>query len=172
MSASSVSTGRCHDATITTPLTVAAETPEPGPASDPAEPDDDHTSGRRLTANDVRTHATLGWLSIPVLALVDLRLMWLPAAVLFLLLRERDQAGLLRRHLARATSFSAAVTVYALVLRYVLDASGVHGRWTALFPVLVASAAAYPCLQGTRAARRLEEYAPPRPLDWIPLERD
>lgn len=158
------------DATVTSGAPVAGSVA--GAVGDPIEPGDDHTSGRRLTASDVRTHATLGWLSVPVLALVDLRFMWLPAAVLFLLLRERDQAGLLRRHLARATSFSATLTVYALVLRHVLDAAGVHGRWTALFPVLVALAAAYPCLQGTRAARRLEEYAPPKPLDLIPLERD
>lgn len=138
------------------------------------EPSADHTgpTARPLTATDVRTYATLAWLGIPLVALVEYPLMWLPAAGLFLLLRERDQAGLLRRHLAQAVSFSAVMTIYALVLRYILETADVHGRLMAMYPVFVALAVAYPCVRGVRSAQRLQPYTAPEPLAWMPLDRD
>lgn len=148
-------------------------TSEPPADAGPAAETAGASSGEpRLTATDVRSYATLGWASIPVAALVNHPLMWLPAAVLYLLVRGRDQAGLLRLHLGQAVSFSSVMTIYTMVLHYALDAAGAHGRLLALYPVLVALAVAFPCVRAVQAARRLEPYTAPEALAWIPLERD
>ncbi|MCW2914324.1 MAG: hypothetical protein JWN52_2392 [Actinomycetia bacterium] len=145
---------------MSTPETAAPETPT-----------ETEPSTGQLGASDVKTYATLAHAGTVLLALVDYPFMWVPATGLFLFLRNRDHGGLLRLHLAGAVSFSAVTTVYALVLRYVLDAANVHGQWLALYPVLVAAAVAYPSVRAVQAVQRLHPYPFPRPLAWLPLDR-
>lgn len=144
----------------------------PADAGAAPEPPDHASAGGRLTATDVRTYATLAWAAVPLVALVNHPLMWIAPAGLLLHLRGRDPAGLLRLHLGQAVSFSAVMTIYAVALRHILDAAGVHGRGMTLYPVFVALAVSLPCLRAIQAARRLRPYHAPQPLAWIPVERD
>jgi len=122
-----------------------------------------------LTAQDVKTYATLAHAGTILGALAFLPLMWVPAAGLFLYFGKRDHAGLLRRHLAQAVSFSAVLTGYALVVELVLRVSEVDGRVLTLYPILVALVAAYPCLKAIQAAQSLQPYEHPKPFAWLPL---
>ncbi|MBO2449603.1 hypothetical protein J4573_21055 [Actinomadura barringtoniae] len=122
-----------------------------------------------LTAQDVKTYATLAHAGTVLGALAFLPLMWVPAAGLFLFFGRRDQVGLLRRHLAQAVSFSAVLTGYALVIELVLRVSEVDGRVLTLYPILVALVAIYPSLKAIRAAQSLQPYEHPKPFAWLPL---
>ncbi|RAY16387.1 hypothetical protein DPM19_05795 [Actinomadura craniellae] len=122
-----------------------------------------------LAAEDVGTYTTLANAGTLLLALVHYEWMWLPAAVFFLYLRNRDQAGLLRAHLAGALSFAAVMTGYFIVIRQVVAVADLEGRWLALWPIIVAAAVAFPAVQASQAARRLRPYTFPKPLAWLPL---
>jgi uncharacterized protein DUF4870 len=124
-----------------------------------------------LTASDVKTYATLAHVGVVVVALVTYPFMWVPPLAFFLVFRSRDQAGLLRRHLGQALSFSAVLTIYAMVLHQVLVAVNVGDLVVDLLPVLVAAVAAYPSLRAVQAAQRLEPYDHPKALAWIPVDR-
>ncbi|MBC6460947.1 DUF4870 domain-containing protein [Actinomadura sp. HBU206391] len=150
------------------------ETPPPPPPPETqstADPSPWWSQGDHpLTASDVKTHATLAHTGTVLVALVFFPLMWVPALALFLMFRSRDQAGLLRRHLAQALSFSATLAVCALVIRYALAALEADHVFFDLLPVVVALVALYPVVRAVQAARRLQPFAYPRPLAWIPVD--
>ncbi|MCW2902543.1 MAG: hypothetical protein JWO67_4808 [Streptosporangiaceae bacterium] len=126
--------------------------------------------GDALTASDVRTYATLAHAGTVLFALVFFPLMWAPSLALFLVFRHRDQAGLLRRHLAQALSYSAVLAAYALTIRYALAAADVDDLVLDLLPVALTLIAVYPAVRAVQAARRLQPFAYPRVLAWIPLD--
>jgi hypothetical protein len=145
--------------------------PPPQETQSPADPDPWWAQGDHpLTASDVKTHATLAHAGTVLVALVFFPLMWVPALALYLVFRGRDQAGLLRRHLAQALSFSAVLAVYALTIRAALAAAEVDHMVFDLLPIAVALVAAYPAFRAVQAARRLQPFAYPKPLAWIPID--
>jgi hypothetical protein len=147
------------------------DTPHPQETQNPADPQPWWSQGDNpLTASDVKTHATLAHTGTVLLALVFFPLMWAPALALFLVFRTRDKAGLLRRHLAQALSFSAVLTIYALTVRHALVAAEVDHLVVDLLPVAVALVAAYPAIRAVQAARRLQPFAYPKALTWIPVD--
>lgn len=127
-------------------------------------------SDNPLTASDVKTHATMAHAGTVLVALVFFPLMWAPSLALFLTFRARDQAGLLRRHLAQALSYSAVLTIYAMTIRYALAAADVNDLFHDLLPVALALAAAYPAIRAVQAARRLQPFTYPKALAWIPVD--
>jgi hypothetical protein len=145
-----------------------SEHPAEQPPGQPPEQQYEQPPGA-LTAQDVKTYATLAHAGTVLGALAFLPLMWVPAAGLFLYFGRRDHAGLLRRHLAQALSFAAVLTGYALVVQLALRVSEVDGRVLTLYPILVALVAAYPCLKAIQAAQNLEPYDHPKPFAWLPL---
>ncbi|GAA2101916.1 DUF4870 domain-containing protein [Actinomadura alba] len=150
----------------------AHETPPPSPEN-PSTADAGpwwSQGDQQLTASDVKTHATLAHIGTVLVALVFFPLMWVPALALFLVYRSRDQAGLLRRHLAQALSFSTVLAIYALTIRAALAALEIDHVAFDLLPVVVALGAAYPALRAVQAARRLQPFTYPKPLAWIPVD--
>jgi hypothetical protein len=123
-----------------------------------------------LTDTDVKTYATLAYAGTLLFALAYFPVMWAPALGLYLVFRKREEHTLLRGHLAQATSMSAVLAGYALVVRYLLTAAELDDRVLQLFPLVVTLVAAYPCVRAVQAALRLRPYTHPRPLAWLPLD--
>ncbi|MGH3391612.1 MAG: DUF4870 domain-containing protein [Actinomadura sp.] len=150
------------------------ETPQ---SPDQAETSADHgaqpswSQDNPLTASDVKTYATLAHVGVVLLALIAFPLMWAPPLALFLIFRTRDQAGLLRRHLGQALSFSAVLTIYAVTVHQVLAALEIDHLVVDLLPVVLAAIAVYPTLRAVQAVRRMAAYTHPKPLAWIPLDQ-
>lgn len=124
-----------------------------------------------LTASDVKTYATLAHVGVVLFALISFPLMWAPPLALFLIFRTRDRAGLLRRHLGQALSFSAVLAIYAVTIHQALVAVEVDHLVADLLPVALAAVAVYPSLRAVRAVRRLEAYTHPKVLAWIPVDQ-
>lgn len=127
-------------------------------------------SSKTLTAGDVKTYTTLANAGTVVGALAFLSLMWLPAVVLYLYFRRRDHAGLLRGHLAEASSLAIVLTVYAMLVKYTLLLVDADDFSLELLPVVTAAVAAYPCYLAVKAALRLVPHRHPKPLAWLPLD--
>lgn len=146
-------------------------TPPPAEARSPAGAEPWWAPGDNpLTTADVKTYATLAHAGTVLFALVFFPLMWAPPLALFLVFRTRDQAGLLRRHLAQALSFSAVLAIYALTIRYGLAAAEIDHMVTDLLPVALALVAAYPAVRAVQAARRLRPFTYPKAVAWIPVD--
>jgi uncharacterized protein DUF4870 len=150
------------------------ETPQ---SPDQAETSADHgarpwwSHDNALTASDVKTYATLAHVGVVLLALIAFPLMWAPPLALFLIFRTRDQAGLLRRHLGQALSFSTVLTICAVTVHQVLEALEIDHLVVDLLPVALAAVAVYPTIRAVKAVRRMEAYTHPRPLAWIPVDQ-
>jgi hypothetical protein len=122
-----------------------------------------------LTGDDVKTYATLAHVGTVVIALAWLALMWVPAIGLYLYFRRRDHAGLLRHHLAQASSLAIVLATYGLLARYVLWAADAPEFVRELLPIVVALVAAYPSWLANKAVRPFEAHRHPKALAWVPL---